>query len=77
MDNPFANYKPYMLPQDIMDATQYGQTYVYELIKRIEAEIPGSVIRGRRKGTRIHRDTFFPWFIKSQGMTAPKELQRA
>lgn len=47
-----------------MDATQYGQTFVYELIRRIEVQKPGSVIRGRRKGTRVHRDTFFKWFIE-------------
>lgn len=64
LTNPFESYKPYLKPQDIMDATQYGQTFVYELIRRIEVQKPGSVIRGRRKGTRVHRDTFFKWFIE-------------
>lgn len=74
MTNPFENYPVYLKVQDIMDVTQYGMTFTYELIKRVEAEIPGSVYRGKRKGTRVHRDSFFQWFTKYQGMTSP-ELQ--
>jgi hypothetical protein len=68
MDNPFGSYPRYLKAQDIMEATQYGMTHTYELIKRIEKEIPGSVIRGVRKGTRVDRDSFFPWFVKREGM---------
>lgn len=68
MTNPFASYPTYLKAQDIMEATQYGMTHTYELIRRIEKEVPGSVIRGVRKGTRVHRDSFFPWFTRTMGM---------
>jgi hypothetical protein len=72
MTNPFENYPSYLKVQDIMEATQYGMTFSYELINRIDKEIPGSVVRGVRRGVRVHRDSFFPWFIKRAGMTAPE-----
>jgi len=68
MTNPFENYPAYLKVQDIMEATQYGMTFTYELINRIDKEIPGSVVRGARRGVRVHRDSFFLWFVKRSGM---------
>ena len=67
MDNPFENFKLFLKPSDIMDATQYGLTHVHKLIREYEASNPGKVHRRGRHGCRVHRD-FFYWFTEHEGM---------
>lgn len=77
MANEVANYPLFLKPQDIQDATQFGKTTVYELIKEME-KVPGIVYRhSESKGIRIHRDKFFNWFASRSGMHVPEELQHA
>jgi hypothetical protein len=66
--NPFEAFPLYLKVKDVMDATQYGKSTVYELIKEAE-KTPGIVHRNGGNGIRIHRDNFFKWYMEKSGMS--------
>lgn len=62
-ENHVDAYPLYLTMNDIMDATQYGKTTVYQIIHELEDQVPKAVIRRPgQKGIRVHRDIFFQWF---------------